>query len=118
MAPTSLLQQKTTTTPDGRDAVLHGSPIKVCELLATLDGTAYLERIALSSPRGVRGLKKAVTKAFRTQMEGRGFSLVECLATCPTYQRLSPTDALSFVANAMTKTFPPGIYKDWENKNA
>lgn len=118
MAPTSLLQQKTTTTPTGRNAAVHGSPIRVCELLATLDGVAYLERVALSSPKEVRKLKKAVTKAFRTQMDGQGFSLVECLSPCPTYQRLSPTDALSFVGDVMTKTFPPGIYKDWEKKDA
>ena len=111
MAPTSLLKQKTATTPDGRDAALHGNPIRVCELLATLDGSAYLERVALSSPKEVRNLKKAITRAFRTQMDGMGFSLVECLATCPTYQRLSPVDALKFVNDVMTKTFPPGVYK-------
>ncbi len=111
MAPTSLLKQKTATTPGGRDAALHGNPIRVCELLATLDGSAYLERVVLGSPKGVLNLKKAVTKAFRTQIDGLGFSLVECLATCPTYQRFSPIDSLKFVNDVMTKTFPPGVYK-------
>lgn len=112
MAPTSLLGQKTTTSIGGREAAMHGYPFRVCELLATLDGAVYLERVALSSPGGVRKLKKAITKSFQTQMDGKGFSLIECLSPCPTYQRLSPSDSLKFVGDVMTKTFPPGVYKD------
>jgi 2-oxoglutarate ferredoxin oxidoreductase subunit beta len=118
MAPTTMLDQMTATTQTGRRASVHGNPVKVCELLSSLDGSAYLERVALKSPASVRKLKKAVLKAFRTQIEERGFSLVECLSPCPTYQRLSPLEAIGFVADVMTKTFPPGVYKDWEADGA
>jgi 2-oxoglutarate ferredoxin oxidoreductase subunit beta len=118
MAPTTMLDQKTATTQTGRRAKVHGNPVKVCELLSSLDGSAYLERVALKSPASVRKLKKAVLKAFRTQLEERGFSLVECLSPCPTYQRLSPLEAIAFVSDVMTKVFPPGVYKDWGTNDA
>jgi 2-oxoglutarate ferredoxin oxidoreductase subunit beta len=118
MAPTSLLNQKTTTSQTGREGAVHGHPIRVCELLATLGGSTYLERVAIDGPKGVRSLKKAVAKAFKTQIEKKGFSLVECLSPCPTYQRLSPTDSLKFVGETMTQTFPLGVYKDWESNGA
>jgi 2-oxoglutarate ferredoxin oxidoreductase subunit beta len=112
MAPTTMLDQKTQTTPLGRVQQTHGNPIRVCELLATLDGSAYLERIALSSPANVRKGKKAIRKAFETQMAGKGFSLVEFLSACPTYWRMEPTDAIGRIDDVLTKVFPPGVYKD------
>ncbi len=118
MAPTTMLEQKTATTLTGRHRQVHGNPVRVCELLSSLDGAAYLERVAITTPGSVRKLKKAVTKAFRTQLEERGFSLVECLSACPTYQRFTPTNAVRFVADTMTKVFPPGVYRDWEAGNA
>jgi len=112
MAPTTILQQKTQTTPLGRDQKTHGNPIRVCELLATLDGPAYLERVTLSSPGNVRKAKKAVRKAFDVQMAGLGFSLVEFLSPCPTYWRMEPDKALEHIDKVLTGVFPPGVYRD------
>jgi len=112
MAPTTMLEQKTQTTPGGRDPSVHGNPIRVCELLATLDGSAYLERIALSSPAHVRKAKKAIRKAFDVQLAGLGFSLVEFLSPCPTYWRMPPDEAITRVGEVLAKAFPPGVFKD------
>ena len=112
MAPTTLIDQKTTTTPRGRQVALHGNPIRMSELLATLDGATYVERLALTSPGNVRKIKKAIRKAFDIQMAGRGFSLVEILSPCPTYMRMSPTDALKHVEQVVAKYFPVGVFKD------
>ncbi len=116
MAPTTMLGQRTTTTPIGRDAGYHGHPIRVCELLATLDGPAYLERVALSSPARIRRAKKAVLKAFIAQIEHNGYALVEFLSPCPTHWRLSPVEAMRFVEEEMTRVFPLGVFRDWENE--
>jgi 2-oxoglutarate ferredoxin oxidoreductase subunit beta len=113
MAPTTLRSQRTWTTPQGRDPKLHGHPIRVCELLATLDGSSYLARTAVTSPRGVRQTKKAIERGFLTQMEQRGFSLIEILSPCPTYWRMDMEESLRFVDEEMTKTFPLGVFKDW-----
>ena len=112
MAPTTLVGQKTTTSPHGRDPANEGGPIRVCELLATLDGTAYLERCSISSPRNVRRTKRAMRRALETQMAGRGFSLVEILSSCPTYWRMSPKDSLTWIDEAMVPTFPLGEFKN------
>jgi 2-oxoglutarate ferredoxin oxidoreductase subunit beta len=112
MAPTTMLDQRTQTTPGGRVQAVHGNPIRVCELLATLDGSAYLERIALSKPANVRKAKRAIRKAFDTQMAGKGFSLVEFLSTCPTYWRMDPTDAIDYIDDVLVDVFPPGVFKD------
>jgi 2-oxoglutarate ferredoxin oxidoreductase subunit beta len=117
MAPTTMLAQRTTTTPVGRDAGYHGHPIRVCELLATLDGPAYLERVALSSPPQILRAKRAVRKSFVTQIEHGGYSLVEFLSPCPTHWRRSPVEAMRFVAEEMTKVFPLGVYRDWEGSD-
>jgi len=114
MAPTTLVGQKTTTTPEGRNPENEGNPIRVCELLATLDRAAYLARVTVISPRRVRETKRAIEKAFRTQEERRGFSLVEVLSPCPTYWRMTPANSLRHIENVMTKTFPLGVVKDWE----
>jgi 2-oxoglutarate ferredoxin oxidoreductase subunit beta len=112
MAPTTTLEQKTATTQAGREQQMHGNPVRVCELLAVLDGSAYLERIALSSPARVRKAKKAIRKAFEVQTAGLGFSLVEFLSPCPTYWRMSPSDAMKYIDESLTGVFPPGVVKD------
>jgi len=112
MAPTTMLDQRTTTTPAGRDRSIHGSPIRVCELLATLDGSAYLERVALNTPAHVRKAKAAVRKAFEVQQAGAGLALVEFLAMCPTYWRMTPGDAVKHIDTVLTGVFPLGVVKD------
>ncbi|HOB64732.1 MAG: hypothetical protein GX095_02320 [Clostridiales bacterium] len=112
MAPTTLIGQKTTTSPHGRDASVSGNPIKVCELLSTLDGPSYIARCALSDPANVMKAKKAITKGLKNQIEGKGFSLIELLSTCPTNMGITPIAALDYVKNEMTKIFPLGVYKD------
>ncbi len=112
MAPTTLPGQKTTTTPSGRDAKVAGNPIRVCELLATLDGPAYIERVSLDSPRNVIAAKKAVLKAFTNQMKGAGFSFVEALSACPTDWGMTPLQAMDWMRGQMMKHFPLGVYKD------
>jgi 2-oxoglutarate ferredoxin oxidoreductase subunit beta len=112
MAPTTMLDQKTQTTQGGRVQKVHGNPIRVCELLATLDGSAYLERIALSGPAGVRRGKRAIRKAFEVQLAEQGFSLVEFLSPCPTYWRMPPIDAMKHIDAVLAPVFPPGVIKD------
>ncbi len=112
MAPTTMTGQKTTTTPTGRGEQQEGPPMKVCELLSSLDGVAYLERVAVSSAKDVARAKKAIKKAFVNQIEGRGFSLVEILSMCPKDWKVSPVKAVDFVNNEMKEVFPLGVYKD------
>jgi len=116
MAPTTLVGQTTATTPKGRSPQNEGGPIRVCELLAVLDGTSYLERVTITSPRWVRKTKRAIRKSFQTQMDRRGFSLVEVLSPCPTYWRMRPIDAMHWIDEVMSKTFPLGVVKDWETE--
>ncbi|HID94681.1 MAG TPA: 2-oxoglutarate oxidoreductase [Candidatus Latescibacteria bacterium] len=106
MAPTTLIGQKTTTTPMGRDSKRDGYPIRLCELLATVDGTAYLARTTVSSPRNVRKTKKAIRKAIEVQMEGLGFSMVEVLSPCPTNWGLTPVEAMKWIEEEMMTYFP------------
>jgi len=115
MAPTSLAGQKTATTPYGRNAATEGHPIRVCELLSVLPNAVYLERTTITSPAMVRKTKKALAKAFRTQLEKKGFSLVEIISSCPTYWRMSPVAALKHIEENLTKVFPLGVFRDWEN---
>ena len=112
MAPTTMTGQKTTTTSAGRGEHGEGPPMKVCEMLSSLDGVAYLERVAVSSAKDVVRAKKAIKKAFLNQIEGRGFSLVEVLSMCPTDWKMSPVQAVDFVNNEMKEVFPLGVYKD------
>jgi 2-oxoglutarate/2-oxoacid ferredoxin oxidoreductase subunit beta len=112
MAPTTLLGQVTTTSPYGRDKQHCGSPVKVCEMLATLDGAAYLERTALTDVKGVVTTKRAIKKAFQSQLDGNGFSLVEILSTCPTNWGLSPVESLGWLKDNMIPVFPLGVYKE------
>jgi 2-oxoglutarate ferredoxin oxidoreductase subunit beta len=112
MAPTTMLDQVTATTPKGRTAAEQGYPLQVSELLATLPGTIYIERCALSSVAQVRKTKKAIKHAFELQLEGaEGLSLVEVLSPCPTYWRMSPAKAMEWIDSNMTKVFPLGRLK-------
>ncbi|MDY5345698.1 MAG: thiamine pyrophosphate-dependent enzyme [Eubacteriales bacterium] len=112
MAPTTLLGQKATTCPYGRDAILNGNPIRVSEMLATLDGPSYVERVSVADVPNIKKAKKAIEKAFRNQAEGKGFSFVEVLCACPTNWHMSPLQAVEYVKTDMTKIFPLGVYKE------
>ena len=114
MAPTSLIGQVTQTSPYGRDAKTQGMPIRICELLSTLDAPAYLERVAVNNVMHVRQAKKAILKAFKNQVEGKGFSLVEVVSTCPTNWGLTPDKACAFVEEKMIPFYPLGNFKDKE----
>jgi Pyruvate:ferredoxin oxidoreductase and related 2-oxoacid:ferredoxin oxidoreductases, beta subunit len=112
MAPTTLVGQKTTTSPYGRKAELCGYPVRVAEMLSTLEGAAYIERVSLHDVPNIIRAKKAIRKAFETQMEGRGFSLVEVLSTCPTNWGLSPVEALKWLKENMIPYYPLGVFKE------
>lgn len=112
MAPTTLLGQRATTCPSGRDAAANGYPIRVSEMLATLDGPSYIERVAPTSPAGMAKTKKAIKHAFENQIAGKGFSLVEVLCNCPTHLRLSPVDSLKWVEENMVPAYPLGVFVD------
>lgn len=112
MAPTTLIGQRTTTTQSGRDVKLAGFPLRVCEMLATLEGAVYLERVSLSDPANVLKAKKAVKKAFKNQIDGLGFSLVEILSPCPVSWGLQPVDALKYVKEKMMDYYKVGVIKD------
>lgn len=112
MAPTTMLDQVTATTPKGRSAVEQGYPLQVSELLATLPGTIYIERCALINVAHVRKTKKAIKHAFELQLQGaEGMSLVEVLSPCPTYWRMSPAKAMEWIESNMMKVFPLGRLK-------
>lgn len=111
MAPTTLLGQVTQTSPYGRDPKTMGYPIKVAEMLSTLKGVAYISRVALSKPAYILKAKKAIRKAFQSQVEGKGFSLVEVLSTCPTNWGLSPIEANKWLEENMIPYFPLGEFK-------
>jgi len=112
MAPTTLPEQVTQTTPYGRDLKTAGYPVRVCELLSTLDGTAYAERVAVNTPARVRAAKNAIKKAFSYQIENKGFSIIELLSTCPIYWGISPVKALDWVEEKLIPYYPLGVYKD------
>jgi len=112
MAPTTMLGQKTSTSPYGRDFRADGYPIKMAELLAGLEGTAYSARVSVSGPAQIRKAKEAVRKAFEMQMNGMGFSIVEFLSTCPTNWGVTPLDAQKRVLGEMSEYFPLGVYKE------
>ena len=112
MAPTTLLGQRTTTTPLGRSTGLEGYPLRVAELLTSIDGVSYIERVSLDSHRGIVLARRAVEKALQYQMDGRGFSFVEILAPCPTDWGMSPREARQWIREEMSRCFPPGVLKD------
>ena len=116
MAPTTLPGQVTTTSPYGRDRRIQGSPIHVCEMLATLDGVAYAERVAVNTVPNIRNAKKAIVKAFQNQIDKKGLSIVEVLSTCPTNWGMTPQAALDWVKTDMIPFYPLGVYKDTDTK--
>ncbi len=111
LAPTSLMGQRTATSPEGRNAMM-GQPLKMAELIASLDGPAYVERVALFDARQRVKARKAIKKALTLQVEGRGYSFIEILSECPTHLKLSPTDAEKWVKEKMEPVFPLGVKKD------
>lgn len=111
MAPTTLPGQKTTTSPYGRDTSKVGFPIRVCELLNTLDGPAYLARVSMHNPKNVLKAGEAIKKAFQVQVEGKGFSLVEVLSSCPTNWGMTPNQALKWVEEKMVPYYPLGVFR-------
>jgi 2-oxoglutarate ferredoxin oxidoreductase subunit beta len=112
MAPTTLLGQVTETTPFGRDAKREGHPIKLCELLSTLEGTTYLERVAIYNPQNVINAKRAIKKAFQYQIDTKGFSLIEVISNCPVDWGMTPIESVKWVEETFIKTFPVGLIKD------
>ena len=112
MAPTSLPNQVTQTSPYGRDVATAGYPIRVSEMLSTLDGVAYIERVTVDKPANVRKAKKAIKKAFQTQIEGRGYSMIEVVSTCPTNWGMTPQASFEWMRENMLPYYPLGVYKD------
>ncbi len=112
MAPTTLPGQVTQTTPYGRDTDIAGYPIRVCEMLSTLSGVAYAERVAVDSVPNIKKAKAAIKKAFTAQIEGKGFSIVEVLSTCPTNWGFTPVEAIQWLRDNMMPYYPLGVYTD------
>lgn len=112
MAPTSLPGQVTQTSPYGRDVDTAGYPIRVCELLSTLDGVALAQRVSVDSPSQVRKAAKAIRRGLEYQQEGLGFSIIEVVSTCPTNWGMTPIGALEWLRNTMIPYYPLGVYKD------
>ena len=112
MAPTTIIGQKATTAQDGRNAQTQGFPIKVCELLSTLDGAAFVERVSVDTPANVMKAKKAVKKAFETQLQNKGFSIVEILSTCPTNWGMPPNESLQWLRDNMIPVYPLKNFKE------
>ncbi len=116
MAPTTLPHMVTQTTPFGRDVKTAGFPIAVCEMLSTLRGVAYAERVAVDCVENIRKARAAIEKAFRCQMEQKGFSIIEVLSACPTNWGLSPTEALAWLREHMAAYYPLGVYQNRSEK--
>jgi 2-oxoglutarate ferredoxin oxidoreductase subunit beta len=116
MAPTTLVGQVTSTSPYGRKSEIQGLPIKVCEMLSTIAGVAYAERVSTDSIKNIRAAKKALTKAFQYQIDKKGFTLIEVLSNCPTYWGMSPVDSLEWMRTDLMPYYPLGVYKDIEAK--
>jgi len=112
MAPTTLVGQKTTTSPYGRDENWCGKPIRMSEMLATIEGAAYIERVALNTSGNIIKAKKAIRNAFECQMNGKGFAMIEVLSTCPTNWGLSPVEAMKWLEDNMIPYYPLGVFKD------
>ena len=112
MAPTTLISQKTTTTPRGRDVKTSGYPLRVSEMLATIEGVSFIARNSVDSVKNLMTTKKNVEKAFRYQMEGKGFSFVEILFPCPTDWGMSAEESIDWMRSEMMAVFPLGTFKD------
>lgn len=118
LAPTSLLGQVTTTTPFGRASDQEGYPMRICELFSALEAPVYLERVALGDAKHDLAVRKAVRRALKNQVEGKGFSLVEVLSPCPTGWKMEPPAAAKWVLDTMTKTYPLGATRERDQKPA
>lgn len=116
MAPTTLPGQITQTTPYGRDVATAGFPVRVCEMLSTLSGVALAQRVSVDSVPNIKKAKEAIRKAFTTQVEKKGFSIVEVLSTCPTNWGLTPVEALDWLRDNMMPYYPLGVYQDRTEK--
>jgi 2-oxoglutarate ferredoxin oxidoreductase subunit beta len=116
MAPTTLSQQVTTTTPYGRDTGIEGYPIRMSEIVALVKGAVYIERTAVNSPANIRKTKKAIRKGFQAQIDNLGFSLIEILSPCPTNWRMNPLESWQWIDKEMIKEFPLGVIKDITRK--
>ena len=112
MAPTSLPGQVTQTSPYGRDVKHCGWPVRVCEMLAQLEGPEYLERVAVNNVKNIRNAKRAIQKAFENQINNKGFSLIEVISSCPTNWGMTPQKALQWIDDNMIPYYPLGVYKD------
>lgn len=112
LGPTTLVGQKTTTSPTGRNVEYYGYPIKIAEHIALCDGTAFSARVSLDTVANIRKAKQAIKKAFEVQLHGLGFGFVEILSTCPTNWKMTPEQAHERVRNEMMQVFKPGVYKD------
>ena len=112
MAPTTLLGQKTTTSPRGRTVPEAGHPIRICELLDTLDGVGYLAREALTTPPRIRSAKRSIKRAFETQLAGAGFSLVELLSICPPWWGMDVLEAVDHIEDTMIEHYPVKVFRD------
>jgi len=112
MAPTTLIEQVTTTSPYGRQAQLAGNPIRISEMLATLDGAKFIARVAVNNPANMAKAKKAIRKAFEIQLNGEGFALVEVLSICPTNWGMSPLEAVDWLESNMVPYYPLGTFKE------
>ena len=117
MAPTTLPGQVTQTSPYGRDVKTVGYPIKVCELLSALDAPYYIERVAVNNVKNVLAAKKAIKRAFENQVNGKGFSLIEVISSCPTNWGMTPVAALKWIDDNMIPYYPLGVYKDKDKEN-
>ncbi|HOQ07349.1 MAG TPA: thiamine pyrophosphate-dependent enzyme [Clostridiales bacterium] len=111
MAPTTLVGQVTTTSPFGRKPELHGYPLNVCEMLSTLKGAVYVERVSMHDIKNIKNAKNAIKKAFKVQMAGLGFSIVEVLSSCPTNWGIDPVNALKWIEEKMIPQYPLGNFK-------
>lgn len=116
LGPTTLLGQKTTTSPTGRNVEYYGYPIKIAEHIALCDGTAFSARVSLDTVANIRKAKQAIKKAFEVQIQGLGFGFVEILSTCPTNWKMTPEQAHERVRTEMMQVFKPGVYKDVTEK--
>ena len=112
MAPTTLVGMKATTAPHGRDPREHGYPMHMCEILNQLTAPCYLARTSCNTPANVARTKDAIRKAFRNQLAGKGFSMVEIVTSCPTNWGLDPLEALDFLEEKMLREFPLGVVRD------
>jgi 2-oxoglutarate ferredoxin oxidoreductase subunit beta len=112
MAPTTLIGQKTTTTPSGKDIKTAGYPLRIAELLSTIEGASFIIRTSVDSYKNIIDTKKAIKKSFQCQIEGKGFSLVEILSPCPVDWGLSPRDSLVWLRKEMMPVYPLGTFKD------